>query len=377
MNRIVRYGLLFIIPILLFSTVVLSDQGAGHTVLKRGKIDKDLYVAGGRVDVIAEVNGDVVAAGGRVTINSRITGDVIAAGGNVTIQGHVSDDVRVAGGDVIINATAGDGVVAAGGNIVFGPNASAGGDVMIGGGHVELAGKVRGNVIISAGELVISGQVDGNVELTSRSIKIMPGAVIRGNLTYRSPVAAAIDPQARVVGKVSHIRMPMPGTAEIAAIATKIGLFVWLGIALTGIVLYLLFSRTAMTAARTVSAKPWKSLGLGLALLAAIPVLGIVLMITGIGWLLALLLLLAYVLLLWLGFLAGVLFISDAVLRRMRSGQESSKLVNSLVFALTLLVIMIVGLIPLLGGLLLFILLLLGIGCVGLKFYGSRRETAL
>jgi hypothetical protein len=355
---------------------VLSGQGAGQTVLKRGKIDKDLYVAGGHVDVIAEVNGDVVAAGGRVTINSQVTGDVLAAGGNVTVQGRVSDDIRLAGGDVIINASAGDGVVVAGGNVLFAPDASAGGDVMIGGGHVELAGKVRGNVAISAGEVVISGQVDGNVELTSGSIKIKPGAVIRGSLTYRSPVAAEIDSQARIVGKVSHIKMPRPGPAEIAAVATKVGLFVWLGIALTGIVLYLLFPSTAMTAARTAGAKPWKSLGLGLALLAAIPVLGIVLMITGIGWLLALLLLLAYVLLLWFGFLAGVLFVSDALLRRMRKGEESSKLVNSLVFALALLVIMILGLVPLLGGLLLFILLLLGIGCLGLKFHGARREAA-
>lgn len=377
MNRFAANCMLLALPCLLFSSVVKSDEDAGEAVVKRGQISEDLYVAGGRVDVFAEVNGDVVAAGGRVAIDSQVTGDVIAAGGTVTVRGRVNDDVRLAGGEVTINATVGDGAVAAGGNVLLAPGATVGGNVMLSGGRVELAGRVRRDVRIGSGQVVISGQIDGNVELVGRSIEIKPGAIIRGNLTYRSPEVADIDPEARIEGLVSHIATPMPGAVETAGGLAAGGFLLWISIALTGIVLYLLFPQTALSAARAAAAKPWMAMGLGLALFAATPVLGIILLVTGLGWLLAWLLMSVYAVLLLLGFLIGVLFLSDAAMRRVRRGREASKLGNSFAFALTLFVIMVVGLVPLLGWLLVFLLLLLGVGGTTLQLYSVRRvDTA-
>ncbi|GJM05898.1 MAG: hypothetical protein DHS20C09_18940 [marine bacterium B5-7] len=373
MNRLLIHCLLLALPCLLFSATATSDQDAGETVLKRGQISEDLYVAGGRVDVLAEViDGDVIAAGGRVAIDSQVTGDVIAAGGSVTVHNRVDDDVRLAGGEVIINAAVGDGAVAVGGIVLLAPNATVGGKAMFSGGRVELAGQVRGDVRIGGGQVVISGQIDGDVELAGKSIVIKPGAVIRGNLTYRSPEAAEIDSQARIEGSISHIEIPLPGTAEIAGVIAAVGVLLWLSIALTGIVLFLLFPQTALSAARTAGTDLWMAMGLGLALFAAIPVLSIILLSTGVGWLLALLLMTVYSLLLLLGFLTGVLFLSETMMRCLRKGREVSKLGISLAFVLTSFVIMIVGLIPLLGALLL--LLLLGVGGVTLQLYRTVNK---
>lgn len=380
MNRLVVRCLLLVASCFLFSTPAMSEQDAGKTVqagktvLKRGQINEDLYVAGGRVDVFAEIDGDVIAAGGRVAVDSQVSGDVIAVGGSVTVHGNVYDDVRLAGGEVIINATVGDGAVAAGGDVLLAPKATVGGDAMLSGGRVELAGKVRGDVRIGGGRVVISGQIDGNVELVGRLVIIDPGAVIRGNLTYRSPKTAEIDSTARIEGSISHIAIPVPGTAEIAGGVASVGILLWLSIALSGIVIYLLFPKIAYAAVQNAAEQPWKAMGLGLALFAAIPVLAIVLFATGLGWLLAFLLLNIYALLLLLGFLVGVLFLSNAVLKRIRRDREMSKFVNGLAFALTLCAVMVVGLIPLLGWLLVFALLLLGTGSLTFCLYTIRRN---
>ena len=377
MSHFTSRWMLFALPCLLLSSVVMSAQDVGETVLKRGHISEDLYLAGGRVDVLAEVNGDVIAAGGRVAIDSQVTGDVLAAGGSVTVHGSVNDDARLAGGEVIVNATVGDGVVAAGGNVLLAPGAKIGGDVMLSGGRVEIAGQVQGNVRMAGGQLLISGQIDGNVELTGRSIAIKPDAVIHGNLTYRSPEVADIDPQARIEGSVSHIKTTMPGAAEIAGGLAVAGVLLWVSIALTGIVLYLLFPQTTLFAARGAAANPWKAMGLGLALFAATPVLSVMLFATGLGWLLAWLLITAYTMLLLLGFLLGVLLLSDAAMHRFRHGHEASKFANSVAFIIMLLLIMLIALIPLLGWLVVFLFLLLGIGGIALQLYAIRRVEAV
>jgi len=369
MNRFARYCVSILLLFLLYPHIVMSDQEAGETVLKRGQINEDLYIAGGRVDVHAEVEGDVIAAGGRVAIDSQVRGDVIAAGGSVTVHGNISDDVRLAGGEITINATVGDGAVAAGGNVLLAPAAIVGGDVMFTGGRVELAGHVKGDVRIGSGQVVISGQIDGNVELAGKSIIIKPGAVIRGKLTYRSPDPAEIDAQAQIDGSVSHIPTPLPGAAEIAGGLAAVGILLWLSLSVTGIVLYLLFPRLALSFAHSAAEEPWKAIGLGLAIFATTPLLVTILFATGLGWLLALLLLLIYAMLLLLGFLVGVLLLSDKLARRVRRKDEVSKFGNSLAIALTLLVVMIIGLIPLLGWLLVFLLLLLGAGSTALQIY--------
>ncbi len=67
---------------------VVLAQGAGRAVIKRGVIADDLYVAGGKVDILAEVKGDVIAAGGRVSVGQLVEGDVMVASGSVTVTGQ-------------------------------------------------------------------------------------------------------------------------------------------------------------------------------------------------------------------------------------------------------------------------------------------------
>lgn len=47
--------------------------------VRQSRIGQDLYLAGGTVEVLANVDGDIVAARGQVAVVDTVRGDVVAA----------------------------------------------------------------------------------------------------------------------------------------------------------------------------------------------------------------------------------------------------------------------------------------------------------
>lgn len=342
-------------------------QQAGEAVRIRGTISDDLYVAGGTVDVQANVEGDVVGAGGRVTIGERVSGDVMAAGGSVSVRARVEDDVRLAGGDVTIDSIVTGDAIAAGGSIVLMPSASVGGRTWFSGGLVEIAGTVGKELKAAGGRIVLSGKVSGDVELTGRSISILDSAVIDGSLVYHSPQAAEIASGAQIRGTVSYEKMERP-VAPMVAWVVGVGIVVLLSLMVTGIAMFLLFPHFIGTAVSTIRAEPWKCLGLGLAVFAATPVVVSVLFFTVIGWLPAIVIGALYLILLLAGFLTGIFYLGDLG-AGMRKREEISRARRLLSFMVALIVVVLLGLIPFLGTLFLFALMLLGVGVLNLNVF--------
>jgi hypothetical protein len=101
---------------------------------------------------------------------------------------------------------------------------------------------------------------------------------------------------------------------------------------------------------------------------AATPVVVSVLLMTVIGWLPAVIIGTLYLLLLLAGFLSGVFYVGRLGAARLgRDGVSRAWQIGSFVIALV--VLMLLGLIPLLGQLLLFVLALLGTGALALGLY--------
>jgi cytoskeletal protein CcmA (bactofilin family) len=338
----------------------LLAQEAGEAVRITGEIAEDVYAAGGTVDVLATVDGDVVAAGGRVTVGEGVSGDVMAAGGAVSVDASIGDDVRLAGGDIRLSGSVGGDAMAAGGNVTLAPDGSVKGRAWFSGGRVDVAGAVDRELKAAGGRIVLSGRVNGDVELTGRSISILDSAIINGDLVYRSPQEADIASGAQIRGTVRYEPVEWP-TAAFVATLVGVGIAVLLSLIVTGMALFLMFPRFIANAVTTIRAEPWKSLGLGLAVFAATPVVISVLLFTVIGWLPAIVIGALYLILLLAGFLTGAFYVGDLGWRRLGRG-EISKSGRVWTFVVALIVIALLGLVPLLGALLLFALMLLGVG---------------
>ena len=345
----------------------LLAQQAGEAVRIQGAVADDVYAAGGTVDVLASVEGDLVLAGGRVTVGERVGGDVIAAGGVVNLRAEIADDVRVAGGDLVLGGAVGDDLMAAGGNVTLAPDASVGGQAWLSGGRVDVAGTIDGGLTAAGGRILLSGRVHGDVDLTGQAISILDSAIIDGNLLYRSPHEAEIAAGARIRGTTRYEPLEQPMMPIVAA-AAGASILLLLGLIVTGGIMFLVFPRFTEAAVASIRGEPWKTLGLGLAVFAATPVVISLLFTTVIGWLPAVVIGALYPILLLAGFLTGAFYIGDLGFGLARRDSVSrARRLGSL--AAALLGILLLALVPLLGALLVFVLLLLGLGALNLGMY--------
>ena len=362
-----HYYRFLIFTLLCVALLPLSAQEAGESVYLQGAIAEDVYAAGGTVDVLATVEGDVVAAGGRVAIGESVSGDVMAAGGSVDVHATIADDVRLAGGDVRISGSIGDDAIAAAGNLTLLPDSKVGGRAWLGGGHIEVAGLIGKELRVAGGDIVLSGQVKGNVELQGRRIRILDSAIIDGDLSYSSPQEAQIAPGAQIHGKVHYQPVERPIGAIVGAVIGLVLLFL-ASLIITGILSYLLFPRFIDNAVGNIRTEPWKSLGLGLALFAATPVVISLLFVTLIGWLPALVIGALYLLLLLSGFVTSAFYVGDLIWG-LRGRSELSRTGRLVAFAVAAFLIILLGLVPVLGNLLLFVLMLFGVGAMTFGLY--------
>ncbi len=345
----------WLLCLLLAPLVAVASGGDSGSIVERGQINDDYYAAGGVVDIDAVIDGDVVAAGGELFIGHQISGDLIAAGGRLKIRGRIDDDVRISGGELDIDASIGDDLAAAGGSVRLSPASRVGGDAWVTGGEIEIGGSIDGDLRLFGGEIRLSGSVAGDVEIEGGEIELLDGAVIGGDLNYTSPQQAAIADDVTIEGQVSYEQ----GEPQYAD--RGFGLFFSITLVVASILFYLLFPHYTIASVGRMRSDPFASLGLGFIFVVATPIVAMVLMLILLGFWIGLSLLALYCVALLCGFLIACFFVADrgAALFRQDIGSRSRRLISVIV---AIFVLGLVQTIPLLGGLLLMLLMLLGLG---------------
>src|SRR5882672_10607817 len=343
-----------------------ADPAVGQTVVRKGPaVASDLYAFGGGVDVQADVEGDLVAGGGRVVNAKRVQGNLIVAAGSVEIGGAVMRNVRAAGGAVTISGRVARNVNAGGGTVVVTPEAVIEGRARLVGGEVRMAGTVAKKLYAAGAVVVIGGEVQEDVELVAQEIEVLPTARIKGNLTYWSPRDARISPKAKIQGAITHNLPELPR----ALARTGAALITVAGLIVTGIALFLLFPGFTRMASQTVGSDPVKSLGLGALLCVTVPVLAILTMFTILGIPLGLILFLAYLASLLVGFLVAAFFLGDVFARAFFPRARHSKLVRVLCLVVALGIMALINQLPYVGGPLMAVAVLIGLGAMSLHIW--------
>ncbi len=348
-------------------------QGPSLVIGATETIDDDLYAAGGTVDVEATVNGSVIAGGGTVTIGGTVNRDVLVGGGTVNITGDVKGSIRAAGGNLTISGPVAGDVVVTGGMVTLQSRAGVGRDVLLGAGSTTIAGPVTRNVRAGGGDLTINAAVGGDVQANVNTLHLGNGAAIQGKVTYRSDNQATVDSGAKVQGGLE--RQAREASQPPIGVRILRILFGWLralvGLFALGLILVLVVPGLSQRTVATLQASPWASLGLGVLLLIVVPIVALLVFVGGIivgGWWLGVFLLVAYALALLIGYARAGLLTGDWIVRRLNwSGLHP---VWPLLVGLVILTL--IGLIPILGGIVSFIVALLGFGAFALTLARPR-----
>lgn len=349
-----------------------AAQEAGDHVVVDTAAPRDLYLAGQQIEVLAPVTGDVVAAGGSVRVGAPVSGDVIVAGASVVVAGPVEDDVRAAGRDVVIASPVEGHLVAAGESVTLTRGQSVQDWAWLAGEHVRVSGSV-GELRAVGDSVTLAGEVRGDAEVEGTTVRLAPGAVVRGDLRWASPGELIVGEGARVEGAV--VRREWTGGGDAGAMMLG-ALALVLGMVVSLVLLVVVAPRgTRLVAARARTAAG-RSLLVGLAVIVLTPPIAVLALLSGLLWVVGAILIAAYVLALMLGGLLGIIAIADLGLElRGHPVAQASATERAAATALAAVVFAGVAMIPVVGPIVLAVLTVLGVGALVLAAWRAQRAS--
>jgi cytoskeletal protein CcmA (bactofilin family) len=346
--------------------------GDNVTVPQNEVVDGDLYLMGRNIIVDGTVNGDVFGMGQTITINGTVNGGVTLVGQTLTVNGQVLHGVRLAGQTLNVNSSIGRDLAAAGNILNVGGTAKIADDLVLGAGTSYISGQVNGDVKGGSGEITITNEVGGKVELEVEKLTITSTANIEGDLVYTSENEAIIQSGAQLGGSTTHNVPEKPAApSPFAGIRGK--LLGFLMILVIGIIIIVLAAGRISAMADSIRTKPWPSLGWGALALFVTPIAALVVIITIIGLPLGLIALAIYGIAIYLsqipvGFLIGRLIIR-------RNGEIDSRGLMIGALALGLAILLVLGLIPYLGGLVMLLTIIFGLGSLVVSVARARAKA--
>jgi hypothetical protein len=325
---------------------------------------EDVLATGSAATIMDSVPGDAILASGDGSFGGAAGGDYLGAGGKQAITGRIHGSLRAAGGQIHVAATVDRNVSIAAGAIELDSAAVIARNAYLVGGNVDVDGTVRGSLVAYGGAVVLNGVVGGDVDVGAGSLRVGPHAQIAGNLRYRVRSGQAhIDPAARITGKVTAL-----------PVTNRWGLWhlLWIfGFLVLGAVTVTLFPRFMAEAAEILPLRPGRSALVGVLWMILVPVAVCIAAITIIGLPLALLVTAVYLSLLCVGTIPFSVWLGQLLLgSRAHKGREGA-LINFLFGGFLLLVLEII---PIVGGWVLLVAVVLGLGTILLNADAVRKR---
>ena len=351
-------------------------QGQDITIATTDTIEDDLYAFGTNVAINGTIHGDLIAAGNFITVDGSVTGNVIAAGQSVTIRGQVGGSVRAAGNMIVVDGKVTNDLLAAGNEVTILSNGRVGRDGVIAATNTTVNGQIGRDLQVGGANLKIDGAVGGRVLASIDRLQLTDRATVGGSLKYTSKNEAQIANASSVKGSIER-QTPEPGRAPLvtgqAALVVE-----WLkgliGLLILGILVVFFFPGFSRRAGEALVRSPWLTLAIGALVLIGLPILSIVFFAVGAligGWWIGFVVLALFTVVLAVSLPVAAVGVGGALLRI-----AGRPVPVWLALFIGLVALLLVALVPILGGLVIFCALLFGMGATTVAVVGNRRAEA-
>ena len=375
--RFVRIALLVALVLALTpSHAAAADVRTGQdiTIGANETIDDDLYVFGNNISILGTVRGDVIAVGQSVSVDGSISGDLIAAASTITIRGQVGGSVRGAAASIELSGRVTEDLLAAGNDITVLISGRVGRDAIVAGSTATFSGQVGRDVRAGATTLRIDAPVGRDVVAQVDRLQLTDKAAVEGSLTYTSANEAQIAVPGSVKGRTER-RVPEP-TNQTPVVQGPAALALdWLtglvGLLILGLLVVLFFPGFARRSGEALVRSPLLSLAVGALVLIGLPILAILFFIIGAligGWWIGFVVLALFIVLIALSIPVASVGIGGALLRVTQRPAPAW-----LALVLGLVVLLLVALVPIVGGIAIFLALLFGVGAATLAVARGRQ----
>lgn len=137
-------------------------------------IPHDLYIVGGSVRVEGRIEGDLFVLGGQVELRGPVANSVTVAGGSVTVASEVGGSVRAAGGTVTVSGPIQKDLLVSAGNFTLEPSARVEQDLLFSAGRTVPDGTIRGGALGTTGNYMKNGVIAGPEKVTLQQAAAPP-----------------------------------------------------------------------------------------------------------------------------------------------------------------------------------------------------------
>ena len=316
-----------------------TDNGfvADEEVSLKKEFNTTTFVAGNNIKMSSTVDGLNFVAGNNIRLSSS-QDYLFTAGNNINLEGVTAKDVFIAGN-------------------VLNVESSTIRDLYAVGTSIRIESPIARNLYCGGDKITINSTVEGNVKLAADDIRIGKEAVILGTLEYPEDAEISISESAEI-GKTKTYAT----TSSVQITTTWIDLLMgilmnFLSLLLIAFILLTMnkkLFKNIQKQEKTVSDFLKKML-IGFAILVLVPMASIIVMLTIIGLPLSIITLLLYGILIYLSTIVSAYYIAHWILGK-------NKYNEYLVLSIALLILTLAKLIPVIGGLISFASLLLGLG---------------
>lgn len=358
----------------LFSAGVLFAQietRSGESITEDGVFEDMVFLAAGDLSVNAKSKDDIFAAGGDVSVMGAQAEQMLVVGGDILFSEVAFQDLITAGGDLtLVSGSVTDDLVAAAGNLDILPEFSIGGSAVLSGGDVTINTPIGGELRVAAGQLTLNADVAGDAHLVGEKVRIGPEVHIRGDLRHRANTID-ISPTATVDGEIVALEAPTTPDyekwgARAAAAAAVFFLAFVIGAAILVVVVSLTLPSLMNGAATMIRTKPFSTLGIGFLTVAAAPAVIALLFASILGIPLALMILSFYLAAFPLALAAFAYFVGMQGRALMSKTATDAPGAGARIIwsALSVGILLVLGLIPFVGGLIWLIAYVIGMGAI-------------
>jgi cytoskeletal protein CcmA (bactofilin family) len=356
-KKIILFSLAGLILFLLPSYSQAAEHRAGDRIVvgEEEVVNDNLYVAAGELVVDGTINGDLFVGAGFVEVNGRVTGDLLVFSGELSIKGQIDGDVRVASGSTELSGRVG-------GEMIFATSLF----------ELDKDGQVVGNLTGTASKMILHGSI-GEVKTRVGKLEIKPSATINGDLNYYSMNRAEISNEASIAGDTGFNQIEKASYYKEVDFPAKV--YSLLSLIAMGLLLVYLFPKNALRGANSWRTKSLVNFIWGLLTLVVVPGLAFIIALSLIGMPLSFGLMMIYIISIYLGTIVGVVGLGYCIQKYFSKKTVSLNWLSVIIGAL---VYYLLGLIPFIGGLVAFVISIIGLGVVVSRGYSfiSRRKSA-
>lgn len=341
-----------------------------YTLPAGQEINTDLFVAGDRILIDGNVDGDLVVWAHEVEVNGHIKGDIIAFTQELRMNGTVDGNVRAFAQATVLNGQVGKNLTGFVQAVEVDEKSNIGGSATLFSQDAQLNGPVKGDLLAMVGRLAIDGPIGGNVRVRGDELTIGSSAQIAGRTQYEGPKQPDVMAGAKLAS-------PLEVTMAKATPEYSTWRYYWhqtlrWGAAfLLGLVMFLLAPGAFLDAANSAN-RVGLSMGIGLLLLVGLPVAAFIACITIVGLGLGIVTLLIYLVAVYL----SQIFVGEWVGEKLLgSGIGVGPVLARL--ALGLAMLRVIRVIPFVGPLSMWVVIIWGLGAYALTIHKRMRHQVV